>query len=262
MRALDLVRFDPVADRLIGPGDLIDRGPRSLALLLLLESVPWFCSVIGNHEATMMCAGRNAVGQNLWDANDNEWSEALDPGQREACCRIASGMPAAIELPLADGSRIGPIYAEVRVGQSWPDVLQSDLFERDVVGTLVKSDAAGASPGHRRRADAVRSQGAQAQRRTHEDVQFVDGIDTIIAGHAIFVPALPCAIANLLYIDTGVYTDGGRLTLMNSLNRRYWQVGRTRGRLHAMRKDGRALPAPLVLLASYGGLGHRPFIKG
>lgn len=46
------VRFDPARDRLFSVGDLIDRGPDSLACLQLLQE-PWFFAVAGNHEAML-----------------------------------------------------------------------------------------------------------------------------------------------------------------------------------------------------------------
>jgi hypothetical protein len=49
MKLLNYVKFDPLADRLFSTGDLIDRGPKSLECIQLLEK-PWFFSVLGNHE--------------------------------------------------------------------------------------------------------------------------------------------------------------------------------------------------------------------
>ena len=50
---LDRLNFDPAADRVIGCGDLIDRGPESLRTLGLLRE-PWFHTVIDNHAAMML----------------------------------------------------------------------------------------------------------------------------------------------------------------------------------------------------------------
>lgn len=45
--------FDPRRDRLLSVGDLVDRGPESLAALSLLEE-PWFHAVLGNHELALL----------------------------------------------------------------------------------------------------------------------------------------------------------------------------------------------------------------
>lgn len=50
---LDSLRFDPSCDRVLSVGDLIDRGPESLATLSLIEE-PWFHAVLGNHELMLL----------------------------------------------------------------------------------------------------------------------------------------------------------------------------------------------------------------
>lgn len=49
MEYLHSVRLDPLRDRLILTGDLIDRGPASFECLMLLMQ-PWVYAVMGNHE--------------------------------------------------------------------------------------------------------------------------------------------------------------------------------------------------------------------
>lgn len=50
---LERLRFDPDCDRVLSVGDLIDRGPESLATLRLIEE-PWFHAVLGNHELKLL----------------------------------------------------------------------------------------------------------------------------------------------------------------------------------------------------------------
>lgn len=52
-RQLEAVRFDTARDRLLSVGDLVDRGPDSLATLALVTE-PWFHAVLGNHEFDLM----------------------------------------------------------------------------------------------------------------------------------------------------------------------------------------------------------------
>lgn len=47
------VGFDPRVDRVLSVGDLINRGPDSLATLALIEE-PWFHAVLGNHELMLL----------------------------------------------------------------------------------------------------------------------------------------------------------------------------------------------------------------
>lgn len=51
--ALERLAFDPGRDRVLSVGDLINRGPQSLATLSLLEQ-PWFHAVLGNHELMLL----------------------------------------------------------------------------------------------------------------------------------------------------------------------------------------------------------------
>ena len=48
-KGLDSIRFDPSVDRLFAMGDLVDRGSESHLVLQWLD-MPWFHSVVGNHE--------------------------------------------------------------------------------------------------------------------------------------------------------------------------------------------------------------------
>jgi serine/threonine protein phosphatase 1 len=50
---LDRLGFDPSCDRVLSVGDLIDRGPESLATLSLIDE-PWFHAVLGNHELMLL----------------------------------------------------------------------------------------------------------------------------------------------------------------------------------------------------------------
>lgn len=50
---LERLQFDPTRDRVLSVGDLVDRGPESLATLSLIEE-PWFHAVLGNHELMLL----------------------------------------------------------------------------------------------------------------------------------------------------------------------------------------------------------------
>ena len=82
---LHQLSFYPETDLLISTGDNIDRGPKSLNVLRLLNQ-PWFTSVKGNHEAMALDAFETGDG-NMWlasggdwffDLNDSEQQEAID----------------------------------------------------------------------------------------------------------------------------------------------------------------------------------------
>ncbi len=60
-RLLDEVHFDPSRDRLFGVGDLVNRGPESLATLRWLRALgPAFNSVLGNHDLHLLAVAAGA----------------------------------------------------------------------------------------------------------------------------------------------------------------------------------------------------------
>jgi serine/threonine protein phosphatase 1 len=50
---LSRLSFDPRCDRVLSVGDLVDRGPDSVATLSLIEE-PWFHAVLGDHELMLL----------------------------------------------------------------------------------------------------------------------------------------------------------------------------------------------------------------
>ena len=98
---LNAVRFDPLRDRLILTGDLIDRGPSSFeCLLLLLE--PWVFAVLGNHEwmlLTWMALRDSDYHQGAdFVNNGGDWVFQLTPEQHEILTNTI--MPELLALPL------------------------------------------------------------------------------------------------------------------------------------------------------------------
>jgi serine/threonine protein phosphatase 1 len=98
---LDRLRFDPSCDRVLSVGDLIDRGPESLATLSLIEE-PWFHAVLGNHELMLLnflhCYGSRLHSRKSYPTGGGEWiSEAITRNRKEVA-RLAERIAA---LPLA-----------------------------------------------------------------------------------------------------------------------------------------------------------------
>ena len=104
-KLLDAVRFDDRCDRLFCTGDLVDRGPDSARLLLILDDAPWFHAVMGNHEAMLIVAGsaRDETTRKRWSVRDSAWFFRLPAEQRKQLVRIAMRMPLAIEIEQPEG---------------------------------------------------------------------------------------------------------------------------------------------------------------
>lgn len=79
---LHQLSFCPETDLLISTGDNIDRGPKSLNVLHLLNQ-PWFTSVKGNHEAMALDAFETGDG-NMWLASGGDWFFDLNDSEQQA----------------------------------------------------------------------------------------------------------------------------------------------------------------------------------
>ena len=189
--ALARARFDPGCDRLFSTGDLIDRGPDSPGCAALLGE-PWFYAVRGNHEDMLL---RVLAGEilllDVWRQNGGDW--ALDGWEPNAAGRRAGAlcarMPWAITVEHRSGRRFGICHAQCPVAD-WGEIASIARDEKLQQEMLW---------------------GRERIRRDH--VPPVAGVDWTIHGHTV-VPA-PLRSGNALFIDTGIFLPGGRLTLLS-----------------------------------------------
>jgi len=101
---LDRLGFDPSCDRVISVGDLIDRGPESLATLSLIEE-PWFHAVLGNHELMLLnfldYYASRLHSKKSFAAGGGEWIAEATSRNRKALARLAdviASLPLAIHI--------------------------------------------------------------------------------------------------------------------------------------------------------------------
>ncbi|MFO4892260.1 metallophosphoesterase [Salmonella enterica subsp. enterica serovar 1,4,[5],12:i:-] len=186
MNELHRVDFDPTQDLLISVGDLIDRGAENVECLELLQ-MPWFRSVMGNHERLMIDALSPAGNVNNWLMNGGQWFFMLD-ADREILAR------ALVELV-----RQLPHIIELNTGQETIVIAHADYPDREyqfgkavpLFNVIWSRD---------RVSDSIDGIGEE-----------ITGADRFIFGHT---PAKsPKAFWNQHYIDTGAVFCGN-LTLM------------------------------------------------
>lgn len=103
-RFMKFSSFDPKSDRMFSVGDLVDRGPKNLECLRLVNE-PWFHTVMGNHESMMLdyvLAGGLRDGA-WWMYNGGSWwCDLSEDGRKEVVDILTSSsfpLPVCIEVP-------------------------------------------------------------------------------------------------------------------------------------------------------------------
>jgi hypothetical protein len=133
---LTYINFDPFQDRMISVGDLVDRGPDSIACLRLLNE-PWFHAVLANHEELMMdFLGSTGLGM-WWMPNGGRWWNQITPELqnevRDMCEKTVKNLPLVISVDKADGTKFHVIHAEI----SWDqELVDADMASTDMIKEL------------------------------------------------------------------------------------------------------------------------------
>ncbi len=131
---LKQIEFDFSNDRMFAVGDLIDRGPNSMACLRLLEK-PWFFSVLGNHEDMMLDVIGSDFKQGVaqWVSNGGDWGveryEACDPDFFKLV-ELVDELPMGIIVQSNELGRVGICHAEP------PTVWNEECFEKERASIL------------------------------------------------------------------------------------------------------------------------------
>ena len=132
-RELDRLGFDPTRDRVLSVGDLIDRGPESLATLSLIEE-PWFHAVLGNHELMLLnflaCYPSRIHSRKAFASGGGEWIHDAMSRHRKALSRLTDRIAA---LPLAIHVE-GEVPFNVTHGDLHPlGSRQAQLFDEETI---------------------------------------------------------------------------------------------------------------------------------
>jgi serine/threonine protein phosphatase 1 len=131
-RGLHKLGFDSKVDRVIGVGDLIDRGPGVLDGLKLLGE-KWFHTVMGNHEQMLIKAYRDSPGARYGSHGAGWWATVADESKEMIIAKLES-LPTLIEFESSRGT-IGVVHADVPAGISWCE------FARDIANPTIEEIA-------------------------------------------------------------------------------------------------------------------------
>ncbi|MEM7251459.1 MAG: metallophosphoesterase [Pseudomonadota bacterium] len=114
---LQEVNFDPELDRLFSVGDLVDRGPDSVAAADWLAH-PWFHAVRGNHEQFALDS-EDPEQLEIWlRYNGGEWWTELTAEEQVTYRALFRTMPFAMEIETETGT-VGVVHADVPPLVTW-----------------------------------------------------------------------------------------------------------------------------------------------
>lgn len=193
---LRLVSFDPACDRLFSVGDLVDRGEHSEQALALLDK-PWFFAVLGNHEDALCAVADGRLRRQWWYGIGGAW---------------AANLPDESLRRYAERLRTLPLARVVGSGQERFNVLHAEFF-----GTDAELDAGNFSAETRQqmlwgRELAMGNGDPQRQR----------GLSLTYCGHTPMRDIKQ--VGSQVFIDTGAFGPGGRLTLVEPRALRRWSI--------------------------------------
>lgn len=198
-RLMEAVQFHPGRDRLFSVGDLVDRGPFSMACLKMLR-LPWFHAVRGNHEQMLMA---HLQDPHRVKAFDERWlrQQALTFSDRQ---RFAGEW-----LPLLKNL---PLVIVVGEGHSRFHVVHGELLEEGRAVTDSMIDAWSFSDPTKSEQRAVSGRvllttyhrGGKV-RRAHDP----EHMSPTYCGHTIV--EAPFQLAGQIYLDRGAFM-GQRLS--------------------------------------------------
>jgi serine/threonine protein phosphatase 1 len=230
-RALNRLEFDPSCDRVFSVGDLIDRGPESLATLSLIEQ-PWFHAVLGNHELMLLnflhCYGSRLHSRKTYPSGAGEWIT-------DAVLKHRRAIEGMVE-------RVSMLSLAIHIGGEIPfSVTHADLppaAASDETICVHKADhitSSRAKMSAALKTDLMELRFAQHQVRI-SPTPMAD-IPITYAGHS---PVRDVTVHNsYVYIDQGVCSrtskraDPTSLTVLDHRKFAYWLGGVTSARGHA-----------------------------
>jgi serine/threonine protein phosphatase 1 len=187
--ALDIVGFDPAADRLFSVGDLVDRGPESVEALRWL-ALPWFHAVRGNHEDVAMRHVKiGKVDTVNYADNGGAWFLALGRDRQVEFAAAFEALPLAMEV-VTEAGPVGLLHADCPVGD-WSH-LEAKLTK------------------HR----SVRERAMWSRTRIEsDDTSGVKGVYAVMVGHTPVRE--PVVLGNVFHIDTKGWKASGYFTVVD-----------------------------------------------
>jgi serine/threonine protein phosphatase 1 len=193
---LRTIAFDPACDRLFSVGDLVDRGAHSEQALALLDK-PWFFAVLGNHEDALCAVADGRLRRQWWYGIGGTW---------------AADLPDERLQHYAERLRTLPLVRVVGSGKERFNILHAEFF-----GTDADLDAGNYSAETRQQLLWGRELALG-----NGDPSLQRGLSLTYCGHTPMRDIQQ--IGSQVFIDTGAFGPGGKLTIVEPLALQRWSI--------------------------------------
>ena len=195
--------FNEDTDALVMVGDLIDRGPDSIAALKWIKK-DFVYRVLGNHDIMPTSYLEGTVSRADVEKWGGAWYINLSRTQIAGIAELLENAPVALTLLTPHGRRIGVTHADCIL--DWHTLTQSIEKKDDDLDEIIKSCL-----WSRKIIDSL------LKRQRHgipfdKDLIRVENIDHVFHGHSVLGAPFTCA--NRTWIDTGACFGHG-LTILN-----------------------------------------------
>lgn len=190
------VAFNPARDRLFSVGDLVDRGEQSEEALALLDR-PWFHAVLGNHEDTLCAVAEGRMRPQWWYGIGGTWAVGLTDETLQRYAQRLRQLP-LVRVVGSGSERFNILHAEFFGSDA---DLDADDFSADERQQLLwgRELAIGSGDPGRQRDLSLTYCGHTPMR----EVQL---------------------IGSQVFVDTGAFGPGGKLTIVEALKPHRWSV--------------------------------------
>jgi serine/threonine protein phosphatase 1 len=190
------IEFDPSRDRLFSVGDLVDRGSQSEEALALLDK-PWFHAVLGNHEDTLCAVAEGKLKKQWWYGIGGLWSAHLPAEKLQSYAQRLRALP-LVRVVGSGSQRFNVLHAEF-LGTDAD--LDADDFSAETRQQLLWGRSLAMGTG-----DPMSQLGLSLTYCGHTPMREVQQIGAQV------------------FIDTGAFGPGGKLTIVEAHTTNRWSV--------------------------------------